>query len=94
MLEQPSVNAVSSVALVRPRVSRVRRISAVMPVPAFATAPNTCRPPSGVSALPTRTSRCRSPSWQLRMKVESKLMAIAGAGVRAALRNSLTEAAG
>src|SRR4051812_39201573 len=37
----------------------------------FATAPNTCRAPSDVSTLPTRTSRCRSPSRQLRMNVES-----------------------
>jgi hypothetical protein len=79
MLAQPSVSAVSAVSPVRPTLSSVRRISATRSVPAFATAPNTCRPPSGLSTLPTRTSRCRSPSWQLRMNVESKLMATAGA---------------
>jgi hypothetical protein len=84
MLEQPSVNAVSAVSQVPPTLSSVRRISAVISVPLRATAPNTCRPPSCLSTLPTRTSRCRSPSWQLRMNVESKLMAIAGAGVAAA----------
>src|SRR4051812_799689 len=77
---QPSVKAVSSVSPVRPTVSRVRRINAAMSVPLLVTAPNTCRPPSDVSALPTRTSRYRSPSWQLRMNVESKLRVIADAG--------------
>ena len=41
-----------------------------MSVSALATAPNTCRPPLAVSTLPTRTSRCRSPSSRLRMNVE------------------------
>ena len=76
---QPSVNAVSSVSLVLPTVSRLRRISTAMPVSVLATAPKTCRPPSGVSTLPTRTSRCRSPSWRPRMKVESRLMVTADA---------------
>ena len=30
---------------------------------------------------PVRTSRWRSPSWRLRMKVESKLIVIAGSAV-------------
>src|SRR3954447_12013557 len=77
--EQPSVNAVSSVLSVRPIVSRFRRIRTAMSVPALATAPNTCRPPPGVSTLPMRTSKCRSPLWQLRMKVESKGMVMADA---------------
>ena len=73
------MNAVDTVSAVRPTVSRLRRISAAMSVSVLATAPNTCRPPSDVSTLPTRTSRCRSPSWQLRMKVESKVTVIADA---------------
>ena len=48
-----------------------------MSVLTFATAPKTCRPPDSVSTLPIRTSRCRSPSSQLRMKVESKVTTIA-----------------
>jgi hypothetical protein len=58
----PSVNAVTSVSAARPTVSRLRRISVAIFVSVFATAPNTCRPPPDVSTLPTRTSRCRSPS--------------------------------
>src|SRR3954466_530343 len=68
---QPSVKAVSAVSPVLPTVSRARRISAPMSVLTFATAPKTCRPPDSVSTLPIRTSRCRWPSSQLRMKVES-----------------------
>src|SRR5690349_13969456 len=58
-------------------------ISTARSVSVLATAPNTCRPPAAVSTLPTRTSRCRSPSWQLRMKVESKLMLIIGGATAA-----------
>jgi hypothetical protein len=76
---QPSVNAVTSVVLVRPTVSKVRWINAVMSVSALATAPKTWRPPSTVSTLPTRTSKWRSPSSRLRMKVESKLIMIVAA---------------
>src|ERR1700677_2727799 len=75
--EQPSVNAVRSLSSVQPTASRFRLISVVMAVSLFATAPNTCRPPQGVSTLPTRTSRQRSLAWRLRMKLESKLMLIA-----------------
>jgi hypothetical protein len=39
------------------------------------------RLPDPVSTLPTRTSKCRSPSSQLRMKVESKVTVIDGAAV-------------
>ena len=45
-----------------------------------------------VSALPTRTSRCRSPSWQLRMNVESKLRVIAGAAAASAASGSTVAA--
>src|SRR5271166_5961721 len=76
---QPSVKAVTTVASVRPTAPRFRWISAEMSVLAFATAPNTCRPPSLVSTFPTRTSKCRSPSSRLRMKVESTLTVIAAA---------------
>src|SRR5208283_5349065 len=88
---QPSVNAVNVVAAVRPTVSRPRRISTAISVPAFATAPKTWRLPSDVSMLPTRTSRCRSPSWQLRMKVESTvtvMLAAAAAGLTAGASRS------
>ena len=78
---QPSVNAVSTVSLVRPTASRLPRISAARSVSVFATAPNTCLPPVAVSTLPILTSRCRSPSSQLRMKVESKVTVIISAGV-------------
>ena len=78
---QPSVNAVSAVPSVRPTASRLRRISAARSVSVFATAPKTCRRPVAVSTLPIRTSRCRSPSSQLRMKVESKVTTIASAPV-------------
>jgi hypothetical protein len=37
--------------------------------------------PVSVSMLPARTSKCRSPSSQLRTKVESKLIAIAAAAI-------------
>src|SRR5271165_6367189 len=87
---QPSVNAVNVVAAVRPTVSRLRRSSTAISVPAFATAPKTCRLPSDVSTLPTRTSKCRSPSWQLRMKVESRvtvMLAAAAAGLTAGERH-------
>jgi hypothetical protein len=73
------VKAVSAVSPVLPMASRARRISAPMSVLAFATAPKTCRPPDAVSTLPIRTSRCRSPASQLRMKVESKVTMIAAA---------------
>ena len=76
---QPSVNAVTSVSSVRLTARRLCRISAEMSVTAFATAPNTCRPPLAVSTFPTRTSRCRSPSSRLRMNVESTLTVIAAA---------------
>jgi hypothetical protein len=66
---------------VRPTVSRFRWISAVMSVSALVTAPKTWRPPSTVSTLPTRTSKWRSPSSRLRMKVESKLIVIAGTAI-------------
>ena len=62
---QPSVKAVNAVSSVRPTASRFRRISTSMSVSALATAPKTWRPPDSVSTLPTRTSRCRSPSSQL-----------------------------
>jgi len=75
----PSVNAVTSVSAARPTVSRLRRISVAIFVSVFATAPNTCRPPPDVSTLPTRTSRCRSPSWQPRMNVVSTVTVIADA---------------
>jgi hypothetical protein len=78
---QPSVNAVSVVPSVRPTASRPRRISAPRSVSVLATAPKTCRRPVVVSALPIRTSRRRSPAPQLRMKAESKVTAIASAGV-------------
>ena len=74
---QPSVKAVSAVSPVLPTASRARRISAPMSVLTFATAPKTCHPPDSVSTLPIRTSRCRWPSSQLRMKVESKVTTIA-----------------
>ena len=45
--EQPSANTVSAVSRAQPRASSVRRIGAAMSVPAFATAPNTCRSPPG-----------------------------------------------
>jgi hypothetical protein len=77
---QPSVNAVRRVPSVRPTASRLRRISAAGSVSALATAPKTCRLPPIVSTLPIRTSRCRSPSSQLRMKVESKVATMASAG--------------
>src|SRR4051812_22565513 len=70
--EQPSVNAVSLVSVVWPTSLRPRWISASIDVSVFATAAKTCRPPSDVSTLPRRTSRCRWPSSQLRMKVESR----------------------
>jgi len=78
---QPSVKAVTSVVAVRPTVSRVRWINAVMSVWVLATAPKTYRPPVSVSTLPTRTSRCRSPSSQLRMNVESRVTATAAAAI-------------
>src|SRR3954451_7592348 len=46
-------------------------------VSALATAPKTCCRPVVVSALPIRTSRCRWPAPQLRMKVESRVTTIA-----------------
>jgi hypothetical protein len=76
---QPSVKAVTLVASVRPTVSRVRFISAVMSVSARDTEANTWRSPATVSTLPTRTSKWRSPSSRPRMKVESKLIVIAAA---------------
>ena len=78
----PSVNAVNSVSAARPTVSRLRRIITAISVSEFTTAPNTCRPPPDVSTLPTRTSRCRSPSWQPRMKVESTVTVIAGTAAK------------
>ena len=78
---QPSVKAVNAVLSARPTASRLRRISARMSVPALATAPKTWRLPDGVSTLPTRTFRCRAPSAQLRMNVESKVTTIADAAV-------------
>ena len=75
---QPSVNAVSSVSLVLPTVSRLRRTHCDV-VSVLATAPKTCRPPSGVLDLPTQTSRRRSRSRRPRMKVEIKLMVTADA---------------
>jgi hypothetical protein len=54
-------------------------MSAAGSVSVLATAPKTCRRPLVVSTLPIRSSRCRSPSSQLRMKVESKLATIASA---------------
>ena len=75
---------------------KASRIIAAMSVSTFATAPKTCRLPSDVSTLPTRTSRCRSPSWQLRMKVEwptvTVMLAAAAAGLVA--RASRTWTAG
>src|SRR4051794_5600226 len=62
-------------------VLRLRRISAARSVSVFATAPNTCLRPVAVSTLPIRTSTCRSPASQLRMKVESKVTTIASDGV-------------
>ena len=75
------MNAASAVLSVRPTASRPRRISAPRSVSVFATAPKTCRRPVVVSTLPIRTSNCRSPSSQLRMKVESKVTTIASAPV-------------
>src|SRR4051794_22196589 len=62
-------------------VLRLRRISAARSVSVFATALNTCLHPVAVSTLPIRTSTCRSPASQLRMKVESKVTTIASDGV-------------
>ena len=45
---QRSVNAVSLVPAVRPTVSRLRGISTAMSVSILATAPKSCRPPSGL----------------------------------------------
>src|ERR1700757_3349171 len=59
---QPSVKAVNAVLSVRPTASRFRWISPARSVPALATALKNWRPPEVVSTLPTRTSRCRSPS--------------------------------
>src|SRR4051794_32090494 len=47
----------------------------------FATALNTCLRPVAASTLPIRTSTCRSPASQLRMKVESKVTTTASDGV-------------
>src|SRR3954469_14629663 len=77
--EQPSVKAIRSVLSVWPTAARPRCISVSMAV--LATAAKTCRPPSGVSTLPRRTSRWRGPASQLRMKVESMLRVIAAAAV-------------
>ena len=74
---QPSVKAVTIVALVRPATPRFRRSRAEISVKGFATAPNTCLPPPGVSTFPTRTSGCRSSFSRPRMKVESRLTVIA-----------------
>ena len=73
------MNAVSAVSSVRPTASRLPRISAARSMLVLATAPNTCLHLAAVSTLPIRTSKCRSPSSQLRMKVESKVTAIASA---------------
>ena len=47
------------VKVVLPTSARPRRISASIAVSVLATAAKTCRPPSDVSTLPRRTSRCR-----------------------------------
>ena len=73
--EQPSVNAVSSVSGVWPTSLRPRRINVSIAV--LATAAKTWRAPFAVSTLPS--SRCRWPSSQLRMKVESRVRVIAEA---------------
>ena len=75
------MNAVGAVPSVCPTASRPRRISAAGSVSVRATAPEACRFPLAVSTSPTRTSRCRSPASQLRMKVESKVTTIASAPV-------------
>jgi len=76
-VRRPDLHAALSTAAVRPIVSKVRWINAVMSVSVLAAAPKTWRPPSTISTLPKRTSKWRSPSSQLRMKVESKLIVIA-----------------
>jgi hypothetical protein len=70
-----------TVSSARPTASRLRQISTLMSVSALATALKTWRPPDFVSTLPTLTSKCRSPSSQRRMKVESKVTTIAGAAI-------------
>jgi hypothetical protein len=75
--EAPSVNAVNSVSAAWQTVSRLRRINVAISVSVFATARTP--PPPDVSTLPTRTSRCRSPSWQPRMSVDSTVTVIANA---------------
>jgi hypothetical protein len=81
----PSVKAVTLVVSVRPTVSKVRWINAVISVFALATAPKTWRPPSTVSTLPTRTSKCRSPRGEssrrqaARVKDQEALTAYLGA---------------
>ena len=63
-----------------PETLRRHTFKAAEALPAQA-APKTCRPPLAVSALPIRTSSCRWPASQLRMKVESRVTTIASAPV-------------
>ena len=63
-----------------PAASRLGRTSARVFVPALATPRKTRRPPGCTSTLPTRTSRCRPPSAQVPMNVESRVTTIADAG--------------
>jgi hypothetical protein len=75
---QPSVNAVSAVSPVR-RPRRGRGGSAPRVRVGLRDGAENLPSAGLVSTLPIRTSRCRSPSSQLRMKVESKVTTIASA---------------
>ena len=64
----------------RPTVSRLRQITTQRSsVSALRDGAEYLPPPPDVSTLPTRTSRCRSPSRRPRMNVESKVTVIADA---------------